>query len=92
MTPAIVKCYVDDSSDYPTHRPLVIEVLTRMLEVTVKELQQTANFARLFNQRVEEEAEKAAMKKEEETQKGNDKFEGEQEFTIRKRTWKSSTT
>lgn len=39
MTPAIVKCYVDEGSDYPTHRPLCIEVLTRMLEVNVKELQ-----------------------------------------------------
>ena len=52
-----------DSSDYPTHRPLVIEVLTRMLEVTVKELQKTTNVARLFNQRVEEEVEKTAMEK-----------------------------
>ena len=38
MMPAIVKCYVDESSDYPTHRPLCIEVLTRLLDVNVKEL------------------------------------------------------
>ena len=28
MTPAITSCYVDDNSDYPTHRPLIIEILT----------------------------------------------------------------
>ena len=34
MTPAIVKYHVDENSDYPTHRPLCIEVLTRLLELT----------------------------------------------------------
>ena len=32
MTPAITKCYVDYESDYPTHRPLIIEVMTNLLE------------------------------------------------------------
>ena len=47
MTPAISKCYVDDSNDYPTHRPLVVEVITKTLEAMVKELQKPTNCARL---------------------------------------------
>ena len=31
MTPAIVSCYVHENSDYPTHRPLLIEVVTKIL-------------------------------------------------------------
>ena len=63
MTPAIVKCYVDESSDYPTHRPLCIEVLTRMLEVNVKELQRPTCVASLFEQRIEAELDTEAKNK-----------------------------
>ena len=78
MTPAIVKCFVDESSDYPTHRPLCIEVPTRMLEANVKELQRPINFASMFEQRIEAELETAVKKKEDEILKGNDAFQGEQ--------------
>ena len=70
MTPAIVKCYVDESSDYPTHRPLCIAVLTRLPEVYVKELQRPTNFANMFEQRIEAELVAAAKRKEGEAQKG----------------------
>ena len=56
-----------------------------MLEATVKELQKPINFAGLSNQRIEEEVEKEAWRKEEEKQKGKDTYEGEQEFTIREK-------
>ena len=85
MTPAITNCFVDEDSDYPTHRPLVIEVVTKMLEATVKELQKPTNFAWLLNHKIEKEVEKEMVKKGEEKQKGNDKYEGKQEFTIRKK-------
>ena len=48
MTPAIVKCYVDENSDYPTHRPLCIEVLTKMFEFNVRELRRPTNFTNLI--------------------------------------------
>ena len=51
MTPVIVKCHVDESSDYPTHRPLCIEVLTKMLESNVKELCRPTNFANTIEQK-----------------------------------------
>ena len=50
MKPAIVKCYVDESSDYPTHRPLCIQVLTKLLEFNVKELRRPTNFASMLEQ------------------------------------------
>ena len=60
MTPAIVKCHVDESSDYPTHRPLCIEVLRKLLEFNVKELRRPTNFASLMEQRIEDELDKEA--------------------------------
>ena len=69
MTPAIVKCHVDEGSDYPTHRPLCIEVLTRLLEFNVKELRKPTHLAIMMEQRIEAELEKEAKKRDEETQK-----------------------
>ena len=59
MTPAITSCYVDDNSDYPTHRPLIIEVLTKLLEATSRELKKPTTFAWMFNQKFEKEVEDA---------------------------------
>ena len=50
-------------SDYPTHRPLVIEVVSKMLEATVKELQKPTNFAWVLNQQIEKEVENAMLEK-----------------------------
>ena len=85
MTPAIVNCYVDENSDYPTHRPLIIEVITKILEVDIKELQKPTSFAWMLNQRIDEELEKAQAKKAEEESNGNDSYQGEKEHDIRKR-------
>ena len=68
MTPAITSCYVDENSDFPTHRPLVIEVVSKLLEATVKELQTPTNFAWMLNHKIEKEAEEANLKREEEKQ------------------------
>lgn len=85
MTPALVKCYVDESSDYPTHRPLCIKVLTKLLEFNVKELRRPTNFASMMEQRIEEELAREANKRDDEILKGNDAYEGEQEHQIRKK-------
>ena len=55
MTPAIVKCYVGENSDYPTHRPLCIEVLTKLLEFNVEELRMPTIIASMIEQRIEDE-------------------------------------
>ena len=39
----------------------------------------------MLNQKIEEEVEEAHLKREEEKTKGNEDFEGEQEYSIRKR-------
>ena len=51
MTPAIISCYVDENSDFPTDRPLIIEVVTKLLEATFKELHKPTNFAWMLNQK-----------------------------------------
>ena len=53
MTPAIANCYVDENSNYPTHIPLIIEVVTKLLEATIKELQKPTNFAWMLNQKID---------------------------------------
>ena len=85
MTPAIVNCYVDENNDYPTHRPLIIEVVTKLLEATTKELQKRTNFAWMLNQKIDKEVEEAQMKREKELANGNEHFEVEKEHCIRKR-------
>ena len=85
LTPAITTCYVDESSDYPTHRPLIIEIVTKLLENTSRELKKPTNFAKMFTQKIEDEIEEAAVKREEEKENGNDNFEGEQEHSIGQR-------
>ena len=85
MTPAIVTFHVDESSDYPTHRPLCIEILTKLFEFNVKELRRPTNFASLMEQRIEEELDKEANKRDEEILKRNDAYKGEQEHDVPKK-------
>ena len=69
MTPAIISCYVDENNDFPTHRPLIIEVVSKLLEATVKEVQKPTNFAWMLNQKIEKEVLEAIIKLEEEKEK-----------------------
>ena len=66
LTPAITICYVDGCSDYPTHRPLIIEIVTKLLEKTSRELKKPTNSAKMLSQKIEAEIEEAAVKREEE--------------------------
>ena len=52
LTPAVTSCYVDSNSDYPTHRPLIIEIVTKLLENASRELRKPTNFARMLNKRL----------------------------------------
>ena len=67
------------------HRPLIIEVVTKLLAATVKELQKSTNFAWMLNQKIDKEVEEAQKKREEELANGNEHFEGEKEHSIRKK-------
>jgi hypothetical protein len=55
LTPAVISCAVDQSGDLPTHRSLFIEINTEELEKTTRELQKPTNFAKLFEEKVQEE-------------------------------------
>lgn len=85
MTPAIVSCCVDENNDFPTYRPLIIEVVAKILEVDIKELQKPTNFAWMLNHKIEEEVEKAQIQKDEEVTNGNNNLQGEKEHDIRQR-------
>ena len=63
MTPAIVKCHADESSDYPTHRPLCIEVLTKLFGFNVREPRKTTHFASMMEQHIEGEIDVENKKK-----------------------------
>ena len=64
MTPAMVSWYVDENSDYPTHRPLIIEVVTKLLAPTTKELHKPTNFAWMLKLKIDKEVEEAQTKRE----------------------------
>ena len=85
MTLAIVNCYVGENSGFPSHRPPIIEVVTKLLEATIKELQKPTNFAWMLNQKIDKEVEEAQMKRETELANGNESYEGEKEHCIRER-------
>ena len=91
MTPAIAKCYVDESGGYPTHRPLCIEVLTRLLEVNVKELQRPTHFANMLEQRIEAELDATAKKKRTESRRATKHSKENKSMPSGKETGKSFT-
>ena len=64
---------------------MIIDVVAKLLESTCREPKKPINFAWMFNQQIEKEVEEAHLKREEEKNKGNEDFEGEQEYSIRKR-------
>ena len=49
---AITRCEVDNTSSFPTHRPLSIEIETDKLERETTRLQKPTNFAELFEDEV----------------------------------------
>jgi len=51
---AITKCRVDNTSCFPTHRPLMIEISTDKLEIEVWQLQKPTNYAEMFEEKVQE--------------------------------------
>ena len=55
LTPAVAACRVDNLADYPTHRPLIIDIITEELKVTTRELQKPTDFAELFEGKVQQE-------------------------------------
>ena len=59
--------------------------MTKLLEATTKELQKPTNFVCMLNQKIDKEVEEAQKKREEELANGNEHFEGEKEYNIRKR-------
>ena len=58
LTPAVKAFRIDDASDYPTHRPAIIDVCTKKLQTTAKQLQKPTNFAEMFEEKVQGEVQK----------------------------------
>ena len=55
LTPAVRAFRIDDDSDYPTHRPAIIDICTKELQITTRQLQKPTNFAELFEAKLQEE-------------------------------------
>ena len=71
---AILKCRPDNTSCFPTHRPLGIEICTGKLEAVVNQLQKPTNFAELFEAKVQEAFEQQEdMQQEDSTSVGSEK-------------------
>ena len=54
MTPVVLHCEVDNTSGFPTHRPLAIEVNIKKLKHRIKTLHKTTDFAELFENKLRE--------------------------------------
>ena len=85
LTPAITHCEVDQPGDYPTHCPLIIEVETNKLEQITRELQRPTNFAKLLEDKIQEEVQQEETKASEEEEKGNTHYEQTDDHSIRKK-------
>ena len=53
---AITTCKVDRLADYPTHKPIGIEIQTEKLQSTTNENVKPTDFAELFEEKVRENA------------------------------------
>ena len=86
LMPAISNCRVDNTSCFPTHRPLGIEICTGKLEVVVNQLQKPTNFAELFEAKVQEAFEQQEdMQQEDSTSVGsNNKKKKKKKKKVRK--------
>ena len=53
VSPAITACEVGQCDDYPTHRPLKIEVNVKQLEKVIRELHKTTGYAKLLEEKIQ---------------------------------------
>ena len=88
LIPAIKKCEVDNAGDFPTHKPLIVEVMTDKLINTTNQINKPTNYAMLFEEKVQREF-AAAVKEHEERpeevkEKDTPKTKGPNEGAIRK--------
>ena len=65
LTPAITHCEVDPSSDYPTHRPLCIDISTNDLKKKTKQLIKPTDMAEMMEERILKELKSDQDKREE---------------------------
>ena len=57
LTPAVRAYRVDNDADYPTHRPAIIDVCTKKVQTTTKQLQKPTDVAKMFEEKVQGEVE-----------------------------------
>jgi hypothetical protein len=85
LSPAITACTADRLADYPTHRPIGIQIRTEQLQNTVNENVKPTDFTELFEGKVKEEWEA-----EEEELKNNEQDEEAAEDNDSRRKQKSA--
>ena len=88
----MVKCHVDQEGQFPTHRPLVMEIASQMVTKITRELIKPTNFAQLFEDKVQseyqQELEKYAAEKEDQGSMHEEDNKGPDENKIsKKKNW-----
>ena len=61
LTPSIKRCWVEQAGDFPTHRPLLIEVSVKRMQRTTNQLIKPTNFAEMFEAKVQKEIAEAEV-------------------------------
>ena len=59
LTPSIKQCWVDQAGEYPSHRPLMVEIYVKKLQRVVNKLNKPTDFSELFDEKVKEMVEAA---------------------------------
>ena len=92
LTPSIKRCWVEQAGEFPTHRPLLIEVSVKRMQRTTNQLIKPTNFADMFEAKVQKEIAEAEInlqqQRKDEVQHSGEKRKkqkGVEESEIRKR-------
>ena len=73
LSPAVKTCIVDQLDQFPTHRPIVVEIATERMQKVTTEIVKPTNFATLSEEEVQGEVQTAQeeARKKQEKQGGN---------------------
>ena len=65
LTPAVKKCSVQKDADFPTHKPVLVEVESASVNKETRQLHKPTDFSQLFEEKVQREYKEAKEREEE---------------------------
>ena len=84
LYPAVNNFWFDQDANYPTHKPLCIEVKTKKLHSETNEMQRPTNFANLFEEKVMEEVAAQQVKDDKKSEEEGKESKAVDQYAIRK--------